>query len=282
MNYTLINEKIMRRVYSRRDGWSHKGDFGKLLVVGGSKEYTGSPAIVALSALRSGCDFVKIFAPLRSADACANFSPEIIAIPYGKDYLDANAIEEIEKIGAWAKVVEIGNGIGRDKLQYELVRSIQRNIKKTLVIDADGLKVLDTNLLNFDTLLTPNSYEFEVMFGEKPSKELDERAKLVKEKAREFKTIILLKGHVDIVSDGEDVFINKTNSPYMTKAGTGDTLAGIASSLIAQGNSIIDSACAACFINGYTGRTVAKAKKEAISPVDIINNMYLTLSRFKY
>ena len=95
MNYTLINEKIMRRVYSRRDGWSHKGDFGKLLVVGGSREYTGSPAIVALSALRSGCDFVKIFAPLRSADACANFSPEIIAIPYEKDYLDANAIEEI-------------------------------------------------------------------------------------------------------------------------------------------------------------------------------------------
>ncbi|MGC8516407.1 MAG: NAD(P)H-hydrate dehydratase [Candidatus Acidifodinimicrobium sp.] len=282
MNYTMINEKTLREVYSRRDSWSHKGDYGKLLVVGGGREYTGSPALVALSALRSGCDFVKILAPLRSAEACANFSPEIIAIPYERDYLDPNAMTEIDRLSQWAKAVEIGNGIGRDRQQSELVKAVQRSVKKKLVIDADGLKVLDKNLLNFDTLLTPNSYEFEVLFDAKLTRDIDERVKIVKEKAKEFGTVILLKGHVDIVSDGEEVFINKTNSPYMTKAGTGDTLAGIASSLIAQGNSMVDSACAAAFINGYTGRVVAKAKKEALSPVDIINNMYITLSKFRY
>lgn len=282
MSYTLIDKNIVRRIYGHRDSWSHKGDFGKLLIVGGSEEYTGSPALVALSALRSGCDFAKIFAPVRSADACSNFSPEIIAIPYNRQYFDQDAITDIEKLSEWADAVEIGNGMGRDRQQGELVKLVQKRIKKKLIIDADGLKVLDKNLLNFDTLLTPNSYEFSVLFDRKLSNDLNERVKAVKEKADEFKTVILLKGHVDVISDGEAVFINKTNSSYMTKAGTGDTLAGIASGLIAQGNNVLDSACAAAYINGYTGRLVAKAKKEALSPVDIINNIYLTITRFKY
>lgn len=282
MSYILIDGKIIRRIYSRRASWSHKGDFGKLLIVGGSEEYTGSPALVALSALRSGCDFVKIFAPIRAADACSNFSPEIIAVPYGRQHLDGDASADIEKLGGWASAVEIGNGMGREKEQGDLVRIMQKRIKKKLVIDADGLKVLDKDLVNFSTLLTPNTYEFNLLFGTKLGSDLGERIREVKEKAGEFKTTILLKGHVDVISDGEEIFINKTNSQYMTKAGTGDTLAGIASGLMAQGNNVLDSACAAAYINGYTGKLVAKTKREALSPIDIINNMYLTITRFRY
>lgn len=282
MNFTNVNESFVKKVYKRRDNWSHKGDFGKILVIGGSLEYTGSPALVALSALRAGADVVKIIAPRRAADICASFSPELITIPVQKEYLDIDALHIIKKYSDWANVIEIGNGIRTENVQAQLVNSMVKDMKKKFVIDADALKVLNKDLLAHDMLITPNTNEFNILFETTASKDLEERMKLVKEKARIHDTNILLKGHVDIISDGESVFINKANSVYMTKGGTGDTLAGICAGLIGQGNSLVTSAAAASFINGYTGRTIARNKREALSPMDIIDNIYSTTTRWRY
>lgn len=282
MNYTTINQNALKKVYGRRENWSHKGEFGRLIVIGGSLEYTGSPAIVALSALRSGADFTKILAPKRSADACSGFSPELIAIPVAKDYLDMDSLHLIDKHSPWANAVEIGNGIGENSGQESFVNSFVKESKKKTVLDADALKILKRDLLNRNILITPNSHEFEVLFGIKLSKNLDERAHIVKEKAKVYDTTILLKGHIDVVSDGEQLLINKNNSVYMTKAGTGDTLAGICAGLVAQGNGLLDSACAAAFINGYTGRYIARSKRESLSPIDIIDNIHSTITKWRY
>ncbi len=282
MNYNIITQNILKKIYKRRDNWSYKGNFGKALIIGGSVNYTGSPIFVALSALRCGIDVTKLIAPKRAADIAAAFSPEIISLPIDDDYLGPAAAYTIKNNIDWCNVIEIGNGIEIGKDQTELVNTLLRNVKKKVVIDADAIKVLDKNLLSSNMLLTPNSFEFDTLFGSKLSTDLDERVSLVKTMAKKYDINILLKGHVDIVSDGETVSVNKVNSVYMTKGGTGDVLSGICTGLIGQGLSLFDAACAAAFINGYTGRSIARVKREALSPLDIIENLYLTITKWRY
>ncbi|MCL5016847.1 MAG: NAD(P)H-hydrate dehydratase [Candidatus Parvarchaeota archaeon] len=275
-----IDQKVLKKVYKRREPWSHKGDFGKLLIIGGSNDYPGSPGLVAMSALRSGCDSARIMAPRRSADICASFSPEIMSTPLGNELGTAD-FDGIKAMSEWSTAVSLGNGLGVSSEKKELVNMLAEKIKKKMVIDADALKMLNKENLNRGILITPNSNEFEVLFGIKLSTSLDERAKAAESMAREYGTTILLKGHVDVISDGNETFINKVNSIYMTKAGTGDTLAGICAGLVAQKNQIVDSACAAAFINGYSGKTAARYKKESLSVMDIVNEIGSTITKFR-
>jgi NAD(P)H-hydrate epimerase len=281
MTYITIKENILKRVYARRPPWSRKGDFGRVLVLGGSYYYTGSPALVALAALRTGSDFVKILAPKRAADACAAFSPELVSVPLPSDTFSRESLPEAEEQAEWATVVTLGNGIGVGERQTEFINSLLKTMKKPIVVDADALKVLDKSLLHRKLLLTPNSHEFKVLFGREPGADISERISLVKEKAREFDTNILLKGHVDVISDGEEVYVNKINSVYMTKAGTGDVLTGICAAVAGMKNNLILSASAGAVINGYTGRSISKTLKESLSPMDIINNVHSTITKWR-
>ncbi|MCL4399477.1 NAD(P)H-hydrate dehydratase [Candidatus Parvarchaeota archaeon] len=282
MNFRTVDNKILGRIYRKRNPWSYKGNFGKLLVIGGSAEYTGSPALVALAASKAGCDFVKIAAPRRSADVCASFSPEIITHQLDGPCLTKESIDDMGELIRWSKTISLGNGIGVGEKQSEFVNRLISSMDKKTVVDADAIKLLREDNINSRLLLTPNTNEFNVLFKSKLSNDVQERARIVKEKARQYNTTILLKGHVDVISDGEEIFLNKINSVYMTKAGTGDVLTGICSGIMSQGNTPLESAIAGAFINGYTGRTLAKIKKEAVSPLDIINNIYSTISKWRY
>lgn len=282
MIYTTVNEKMIKSIYKRRDGWVHKGNFGRVLVIGGSDVYTGSPAIVALSALRSGCDLTEIIAPKRTADVCASFSPELITIAVDGRTLNADSISIIKNAAEKSDVIVIGNGLGIGEGQKMLVNHLVREINKKIVIDADAIKMVDKKLLDKRILITPNSNEFKILFGEDPSKDTEKRIKQVYEKASEFRTNILLKGHVDVISNGEKTFINKINSVYMTKGGTGDSLTGICASLIAQGNEIIESAATAAFINGYSGRTVGKKERESFSVMHLVESIGSTINKWRY
>ncbi len=281
MIYTVINERIIKSIYRRRSNWVHKGNFGKVLIIGGSNHYTGSPAIVALSALRSGCDLTEIITVKRAADICASFSPELITLPVNSEYLTAQSFDVIKEEAEKNNVIIIGNGLGSGNEQKELVNRILREINKKIVLDADAVKVADKRLLDNRVIITPNSNEFKLIFGEEPSQEAEKRIKQVYEKAADLHTNIILKGHFDVISNGEKTFINKINSVYMTKGGTGDSLAGICGSLIAQGNEIIESAAAAAFINGYSGRTACKKEKESFSVMHLIDNIGVTINKWK-
>ncbi len=282
MIYTTLNEKIIKTVYKKRDNWSHKGNFGKVLVVGGSEEYTGSPAIVALSALRAGVDLTKIIAPRRAADTCAGFSPEIITEAVNAAELNSGAFHRIKEESEKYNVMVLGNGIKTGYEQTILVNKILKEIGMKIVLDADAIKVADTNQLTKNIVITPNSNEFKILFKEDPSKDLEKRIKQVYEKARQFNTTILLKGHVDVISNGENTFINKNNSVYMTKGGTGDSLAGITAAMMCQNNNPVEAAAAAAFINGYTGRTVAKRERESFSVMHLIDSIGDTINKWRY
>jgi NAD(P)H-hydrate epimerase len=276
MQFTTINANILKSVYRTRNAWAHKGDYGKLLVVGGGLGGFGAPFSVALAAFRSGSDYIKVFGP-KGISVASLLAVGIMFYEYSKSMLDAGSIEEIDKFRDWAKVVEVGNGIGTEGTR-ELVNHIVRTFNK-VVLDADGIKVVDKNLIDSHVLITPNSYEFSLLYGSAPSQDLETRAKQVKELANKHNCVVLLKGHYDIISDGKEVFVNKINSVYMAKAGTGDIIAGVVAGLISQGASFLDAARAAAYIVGAAGRLAAKQKREGLIPIDIVETIPQVIMR---
>ncbi len=119
-------------------------------------------------------------------------------------------------------------------------------------------------------VLTPHAYEFKILSGIEVADNLDKRITTVQKIAEELKTTILLKGPVDVISDGEKVALNKTGNPCMTVGGTGDTLAGICGSLLAQGIEIFDAVCAAAYINGRAGDLAAAKFGPSLMASDLI------------
>jgi len=268
-----VTGEILREVYKERDPDSCKYDFGHLLVVGGSKLYSGSPALSALAAYRSGVDLVTVVAPRRPADIIASFSPDLITYPLDGDFFEPKHLKEVHKLLENKAAVVIGGGMGREEKTFEFISEFLKIVGVPVVIDADAIHAVAQNkkiLAGSDFVLTPHLYEFYILTGVRLSKNLDERVEAVKKAAADLRTTILLKGRVDIISDGEKVALNKTGSPYLTVGGTGDTLAGILGSLLAQGNNLWTSTCAAAFINGLAGEYAADEFGPGVLATDLI------------
>ena len=210
----IIKKSILKRVYKKRKNWSHKFNFGYLLIIGGSKLYSGSPGFNALAALRSGCDLVTIAAPKRAANIIASFSPDLITYPLKGDYLSKEHIKDILELSKNMDAVVIGGGLCKNKKTLSAIREYLKKIEIPAVIDADAIHAIPKNkkVIKKNSVITPHAKEFYALTGKKPSEKMGERMKLVKKCASELKTIILLKGYVDIVSDGSRVALNKTGN----------------------------------------------------------------------
>jgi len=279
-----VSAQLLKKIYKPRAKWSHKGMFGKLLVIGGSKIYSGSPTFNALAAYRAGCDLVTIVAPQRAADIVAKFLPDMITIPLKGDYLTENHTKEIFPLIEKSDAVVIGGGLGRNKKTIAAVRKILSyiaKIKKPCVVDADALHALKDLRLNKNFILTPHSQEFFVVTGKKLRTDVYSRMKAVKKAAAKLNCVILLKGYADVISDGIKIAVNRTGNPYMTKGGTGDTLAGICGALLARKINPFDAACAAAFINGAAGDLAAKKHNEATLASDVADEIKNVLKGIK-
>lgn len=255
-----ITKADVKPLFPRRPPLSHKGQNGKLLLVGGSLRYSGSPAIAALAAIRAGTDLTLVAAPRRAADIIAGFQPDLITEPLHCEHLCHLDIKHIIKLIDWADAVIIGGGLDREEKTYSAIRTILKKSGKPCVIDAEALRAINgqPQLLKDSYVLTPHEDEFESLGGAKPSHKVDVRIKQVKQLSNDLKVTILLKGKVDIISDGNKVAINMTGNSYMTKGGTGDVLAGICGALLARGISPFDTASAAAWINGAAGDMAVK------------------------
>jgi hydroxyethylthiazole kinase-like uncharacterized protein yjeF len=259
-------------IYKKRAAWSKKGDFGKLLVVGGSKDYSGSPVFNALAAYRAGCDIVKIAAPEKAARIAKSFKPDMIAFPLDGEYLSAKHVPKIMELQRSCDAMVIGGGLTRGKSVLSAVSLIIKKTKIPAVVDADGLHAVKTKL-NSKIILTPHTQEFYVLSGKRLTTDINERISETKKLALKLSCTILLKGHVDVVSDGKNVHLNKTGSVFMTKGGFGDTLAGIAGALLARGLPAYDAACIAAKINGLAGSLAAKRRGEGVLASDLIEEI---------
>lgn len=266
-------------VTKERPPEAHKGDFGKLLIIGGSELYSGAPALAALAALRTGVDMAYIAAPETTAYEISSMSPSLITIKLRGSHLNTR---NVATIGGWLDRVDgviLGPGLGTHRDTARAVNDILLAVKKAntpLLLDADGLKIFATierRIKIPKLVLTPHAGELKLLIRKEPSKELEVRADQVKKSAKEYGATVLLKGPIDVISDGVKVKYNFTGNPGMTVGGTGDTLSGIIGAFLAQGFDAFESACSGAFINGAAGDLAARELGYHLVPTDIVERI---------
>jgi NAD(P)H-hydrate epimerase len=242
---------------------------------------SGAPALAGLGALRVGADVVYIAAPERAADIAATYSPSFITLPLHGDFLTEEHLTEIFDFAKTHHVTGliIGNGLGREKRTQKAIVKIIDGFEVPIVADADALYALGEVshlrmlLKDKNIILTPHAEEFAELTGDKTPKDLDERVSIIKDNAKKISATILLKGRIDIISDGDKVSLNKTGNVYMTKGGFGDLLAGVCGGLLSRRVNKLDTytaACAGAYINGRAGDLVGEKTLESMMVTDAI------------
>jgi len=262
---------------------SHKGDFGRLLIVGGSEIYTGAPSYVALAALRTGVDLAYVAAPEETARIVSSFSPNLITIKLEGDHL---ASENLDEIKIWLEKVSgvvVGPGLGVHKDTISAVKELLdviEHFRLPVLLDADALKAFGQYRRKIETsaVLTPHPGEFKAVSGKEPSREMENRIEDVRGLAREVDCTVLLKSHVDIVSDGSRWKLNRTGNPGMTVGGTGDVLSGIVGAFLSQGCDPFHASCAGAFINGAAGDFVFSEKGYHMVATDLIEKIPIVMN----
>ncbi len=284
----MNKEDIVNKFYPQREGGACKYDHGMVVVIGGSKFYTGSPALSALAALRAGADITQILAPERAADVGASFSPDLITFPLSGDHLTMEHLPDLLTFTRSAKDVShgrvsvvLGGGLGRDQETKEVVREYIKETDVPLILDADAIYAFEEEkhlvrgcVSEKEVLFTPHLYEFYVLTGKdvRTLKE-EERGEVVREMAKDLGAGILLKGATDIISDGEDIRENHMEVPHLTSGGTGDVLAGIAGTLVSREFSILDSGWGAASMNTIAGEMAANEKGDSLVATDLIDKI---------
>ena len=242
---------------------AHKGQNGKVLVVGGSEDYVGAAALAgnaALAALRGGVDLVTVAAPEKVAWSVNRMSPDLITKKFLGKVFGERHVKDVLKLSKGFDAVLIGPGIGLSAGTRKFVRAVVKGVKVPVVVDADAIKAVKGMRFNGQVLLTPHAKEFETCFGKTVSPSLKGNVELVKKTSKGKNCVILLKGMADIVSDGKKVKVNRTGNEGMSVGGTGDVLAGICTGFVALGNNLFDSACAAAYANGKAGDILLRKK----------------------
>ena len=268
-----IPRGFVKKSYPKRPAWSHKGDFGKLLVVGGSRKYSGSPALAGLAALRTGCDLVTVAAPERAANIIASFSPDLITEPVTGNCFNNWHTRSILEMTTQADAVVLGGGLGRRSETMTFVQNLLARLDKPCVIDADAIHAVAINkkVLKKTFILTPHSREFFILTGQESGQNLKERMEQTRLFSSHLGCTILLKGHIDAISDGKSLALNKTGTPFMTKGGTGDVLSGICGALLAMGLEPFRAACSAAYISGLAGDLTSKEFDSGMLASDMLD-----------
>jgi hydroxyethylthiazole kinase-like uncharacterized protein yjeF len=266
---------------------SHKGENGRVLVIGGGP-YTGAPTLAAMGAYRIGVDLVQIATPESSFPAVSSYSPNLIVHSMPGPIFTGSDLEQVLGLAALVDVVLIGSGLGRDPRTQEAVREFVKECTKPMVIDADAFTALSMNqdlLQGKKGIVTPHSREFATLFGRSLPGDIDERAAAVKEAAARIGMTVLVKGMIDVISDGDRIKLNRTGNSGMSVGGTGDVLAGICAGLLAKGVWPFDAARIAAFTNGAAGDLAFNDRCYGLLATDVIDNipsvMCRALDKFK-
>lgn len=267
----------LSKIYPPRPDWVHKGNYGSVLVVAGSKLYSGSATLAAAAALRAGCDLVTVCAPARSADVATRFLPDLMTLPLRGDRLGSSHINTILDTAHLRRVnsVVLGCGLGRHVATLGAILKLIARITVPMVLDADGLLAIASRpqvVFGRQVILTPHAGELAILLGQSEvSSDFEARMVAAKQAAHKYHAVVLLKGHIDIITDGASSITNNSGSPLMTKGGFGDTLAGICAALLARGVGVFQAAHAAAFINGRAGELAAKEFGEGVVASDIFD-----------
>ncbi|MBP3673633.1 MAG: NAD(P)H-hydrate dehydratase [Oscillospiraceae bacterium] len=251
-----LNHEQVLSILPDRDPYAHKGNFGKILLLCGSRGYTGAAALSAMGALRSGAGLVFLGVPetIYAIEAVKLTEAIVFPLPDDGGKLSVDALPEILERLPKMDAVLIGPGLGRSEGTFEAVKAVLEHFRGPVVVDADGINVLSRHKdilrgRNFPTILTPHDGEFVRLGGVIT----DDRAASAGALAKDLGCIVLLKGHETVITDGETVYINHTGNPGMAVGGSGDVLAGIIVSLLGQRIAPLEAAACGAWLHGAAG-----------------------------
>ena len=242
----------------KRDPFSHKGDYGRVCVIGGSKGMCGSVYLASMAALRTGSGLVYTIVPESISDILQIKSVENIILPLKceNDKLSEESLSQIFDYLHNKDSVAIGCGMGKDNLNFEIIRQITQNFKGHILIDADGLNsIKDFSKLEFEdynVAITPHPLEFSRLSGLDVEYINNNRQKVAREFSLKHKCVVVLKGHETIVSKADEIYVNKTGNPGMATAGSGDCLSGIIAGLF-YGRTVFEACKLGVYIHGLAG-----------------------------
>ena len=265
-------------LWKLRPPTAHKGDYGRLLIIGGSENFTGAPAFSALAATKCGTDLVYVASPAKTAEIIASYSPDLITIKLSGDHLNPRALPELVKWTTTADALVLGPGIG---LHDETVDAVKKLIteageqNKPMVLDADALKIFGRNRrrLKSPAVLTPHQGEFAQVLQRKISPDTQLRQEAARQLATETGATVVLKANVDIIADANRLRLNKTGNPYMTVGGTGDILTGIIGAFLSQKADPFRAGVAGAFLNGLAGDMLMKEKGPTVTPLALVDHI---------
>jgi NAD(P)H-hydrate epimerase len=262
---------------------AHKGDFGRVCIIGGCIGMSGAPALAGRAALRSGAGLVRVAVPESVLPIVASVEPSYTTIPLAEDSagrISAKAVSTILDVANENDCLAFGPGIATSGALRSILETLLEQEKLRLLIDADGLNNLSSikdwpDKLKANLILTPHPGEMKRLWaglfrGPLPAARHDQAGKL----AKRTETIIVLKGAGTVVADGQKVYINKTGNPGMATAGSGDVLTGIVTALMGQDLNNFDAAVLGVYIHGLAGDIAAeKIGETSLIATDIIDSL---------
>lgn len=277
MKYWELDHKEVLEILPDRDLWGHKGDFGRILLLCGSKGYTGAAALAAMGALRSGAGLVYLGVPesIYVIEAVKLLEPVVFPLPDEGGKLSKNAIPEIQELLLKMDAVLIGPGLGQSEGVLSVVQEVLRSFEGPLVLDADGINILSghKDILRgrvFPTILTPHDGEFSRIGGKITTDRIGSAAAL----AKDLGCIVVLKGHETVITDGYEYCVNHTGNPGMAVGGSGDVLAGIIVSLLGQGIAPMKAAACGVWLHGAAGdRCAQRLGQYGMLPSDMLDEL---------
>lgn len=251
-----LNHTDVLALLPDRAPWGHKGDFGKLLLLCGSRGYTGAAALAAMGALRCGAGLVFLGVPesIYAIEAVKLTEPVVFPLPDSDGKYSTGAVEEVMKRLSRIDAVLIGPGLGQSEGTLAVLRTVLENFQGTVVVDADGINLLSRHKdlvrgRTSPTILTPHDGEFTRLGGVIGQ----DRAAAAAALAKELGAIVLLKGHETVITDGEVCWRNRTGNPGMAVGGSGDVLAGMIVSLLGQKLPPLEAAACGAWLHGAAG-----------------------------
>ena len=272
-----MEEELAAECLPVRKADGHKGDFGKLLVVGGAVGYTGAPYLTASAAVRTGCGLVFLGVPesIWQVEAVKCTSAMPFPLPENKGMLSDGALQKIEEKLAGCHVLALGPGLGRSQQVTELVCELLERTAQPVVLDADGINALAEHMDVLDsrrgrvTILTPHDGEFARLGGDLSR---GDRVGAARDFAMRHGCVLVLKGHRTVVATPEgNVLVNTTGNSGLAKGGSGDVLTGVIASLLAQGATAMQAAALGVWLHGCAGDTAADWLTEyCVTPEDVI------------
>ena len=275
MHVKMLDHEAVLSLLPDRPADTHKGSYGRVLLLCGSVGYTGAAALAAMGALRSGTGLVYLGVPqsIYSIEATKLLEPVVFPLGEQDGMLGEACIPQIlEKLKNMDAVL-VGPGLGQSAGTFAVVKTVLEKFDGPVVVDADGINALSghTDILRGRkavTVITPHPGEFVRVGGEPDTDKLLAAEKL----AKELGVVVVLKGHGTVITDGDTSYQNPTGNPGMAVGGCGDVLAGMIVSLLGQGIPALDASACAVWLHGKAGDLCAQnIGQYGMLPSDMLN-----------